>query len=215
MGAHVWWPWYLKEHWFGQFRLSGWSPDWYAGFPVGQYYFPLPAVLIALLDLIPFVSYNVAFKLVTVSGAAVAPRERVLVRRRACGRPGPHRPPSRSRRRGCSCRRGTTGRSTAATSRARSRASSRSRSRSRSACSCWARRARRSTPAGDPGCPRSLIAASAMSHVVVAMVLALFALVAVPHPPARGGRGVSRSRSVPSPSRSPRSGRCRSSPATT
>jgi len=28
MGAHVWWPWYLKEHWFGQFRLSGGSPDW-------------------------------------------------------------------------------------------------------------------------------------------------------------------------------------------
>ena len=55
MGAHVWWPWFLKEHWFGQFRLSGWSPDWYAGFPVGQYYFPLPAVLVALLDLIPFV----------------------------------------------------------------------------------------------------------------------------------------------------------------
>ena len=24
-------------------RLAGWSPDWYAGFPVGQYYFPLPA----------------------------------------------------------------------------------------------------------------------------------------------------------------------------
>ena len=73
MGAHVWWPWYLKEHWFGHFRLSGWSPDWYAGFPVGQYYFPLPAVLVALVDAIPFVSYNVAFKLVTVSGAVLLP----------------------------------------------------------------------------------------------------------------------------------------------
>jgi hypothetical protein len=73
MGAHVWWPWYLKEHWFGQFRLSGWAPDWYAGFPVGHYYFPLPAVLVALVDLVPFVPYNVAFKLVTVSGPLLLP----------------------------------------------------------------------------------------------------------------------------------------------
>jgi hypothetical protein len=73
MGAHVWWPWYLKEHWFSQFRLAGWSPDWYAGFPVGHYYFPLPAVLVALVDLVPFVPYNVAFKLVTVSGPLLLP----------------------------------------------------------------------------------------------------------------------------------------------
>ncbi len=44
MGAHVWWPWFLEHHWFPKFRLSGWAPDWYAGFPVGQYYFPLPGV---------------------------------------------------------------------------------------------------------------------------------------------------------------------------
>ena len=50
MGAHVWWPWYLKHHWFPKLRLSGWSPDWYAGFPVGHYYFPFPAMLIALID---------------------------------------------------------------------------------------------------------------------------------------------------------------------
>ena len=59
-----------------------------------------------------------------------------------CGRRGPRRRRSRSRRPGCSCRPATTGRSTAATSRARSRASSRSRSRSRSACSRWARSAK-------------------------------------------------------------------------
>jgi 6-pyruvoyl-tetrahydropterin synthase related domain len=73
MGAHVYWPWYLKEHWFPKGRLSGWSPDWYAGFPVGHYYFPLPAMLIALVDLLPGVPYNVAFKLVTVSGPMLLP----------------------------------------------------------------------------------------------------------------------------------------------
>jgi hypothetical protein len=73
MGAHVWWPKFLETHWFPKGRLSGWAPDWYAGFPVGQYYFPLPAVLIAVLDHLPFVPYNVAFKLVTVSGPLLLP----------------------------------------------------------------------------------------------------------------------------------------------
>lgn len=72
MGAHVWWPWFLEQHWFPRGRLSGWAPDWYAGFPVGHYYFPLPAVAIALLDATG-VPYNVAFKLVSVSGPIMLP----------------------------------------------------------------------------------------------------------------------------------------------
>jgi hypothetical protein len=71
MGAHVWWPWFMREHWFGRLRLAGWAPDWYAGFPVGQFYFPLPALLITALDF--FIPYNVAFKLVTVSGPLLLP----------------------------------------------------------------------------------------------------------------------------------------------
>jgi hypothetical protein len=73
MGAHVWWPWFLEHNWFPKLRLSGWAPDWYAGFPVGEYYFPLPAVAVALIDHIPFVPYNVAFKLVTISGPLMLP----------------------------------------------------------------------------------------------------------------------------------------------
>ena len=71
LGAHVFWPDFLRDHWFGKLRLSGWAPSWYAGFPAGQFYFPLPAVLIALLDVV--VPYNVAFKLVSVSGAVALP----------------------------------------------------------------------------------------------------------------------------------------------
>ena len=71
MGAHVWWPAFLREHWFNEWRISGWAPDWYAGFPVGQFYFPLPAVLIASLDVV--MPYNVAFKLVTASGVVLMP----------------------------------------------------------------------------------------------------------------------------------------------
>jgi hypothetical protein len=73
MGAHVWWPRFLADNWFGRLRLSGWAPDWYAGFPAGHFYFPLPAVLIALLDAVPLVPYEVAFKLVTVSGPLLLP----------------------------------------------------------------------------------------------------------------------------------------------
>jgi uncharacterized membrane protein len=66
MGAHVWWPKYLHDHVFPTFRLSGWTPDWYAGFPVGHFYFPVAAIIIGILDIL--LPYNVAFKLVTVLG---------------------------------------------------------------------------------------------------------------------------------------------------
>lgn len=71
MGAHVWWPKFLIDNWFPKFRLSGWAPDWYAGFPVGQYYFPVPALMIAVLNFV--MPYNVAFKLITVSGPLMLP----------------------------------------------------------------------------------------------------------------------------------------------
>ncbi len=71
MGAHVYWPWFLEHHWFFSGRLQGWSPDWYSGFPIGQYYFPFPALLTSAFDLI--LPYNVAFKLVTVIGPISLP----------------------------------------------------------------------------------------------------------------------------------------------
>lgn len=71
MGAHVWGPWYLKTYLFENLRLTGWTPDWYAGFPAFSFYFPLPAILIALLSyLLP---YGIAFKLISVSGVVLMP----------------------------------------------------------------------------------------------------------------------------------------------
>jgi hypothetical protein len=70
-GAHVWFPAYLRDHLLPHFRLAGWAPDYYAGFPAGQFYFPLPALLILLLDL--FLPYNVAFKLITGLGPLLLP----------------------------------------------------------------------------------------------------------------------------------------------
>ena len=71
MGAHVWAPAYLRDHLLPDFRLSGWTPDWYAGFPAYQFYMVVPALLIVALDMV--MPYGVAFKLVTVLGVVTLP----------------------------------------------------------------------------------------------------------------------------------------------
>jgi hypothetical protein len=70
-GAHVIWPAYLRDHVFDHGRISGWTPDWYAGYPIGRYYMPIPGLLIVLFDLV--MPYNVAFKLVTTIGPLLLP----------------------------------------------------------------------------------------------------------------------------------------------
>ena len=71
MGAHVWAPAYLRDHLLTSFRLTGWTPDWYAGFPAFQFYMVLPSLAIALLSLV--IPYGVAFKLVAISGVLSLP----------------------------------------------------------------------------------------------------------------------------------------------
>ena len=69
-GAHVWFPAYLRDHLL-PWRVAGWSDASYAGFPAGQFYFPFPALLIVLLDVV--LPYNIAFKLVTALGPVLMP----------------------------------------------------------------------------------------------------------------------------------------------
>src|SRR5690606_21294136 len=71
MGAHVWSPAYLRDHLLPHGRLSGWTPDWYAGFPAMQFYMVLPMLAIVALSVV--VPYGVAFKLVTISGVVSMP----------------------------------------------------------------------------------------------------------------------------------------------
>src|SRR4051794_7513172 len=71
MGAHVWQPAYLRDHLLPHLRLTGWAPDWYAGFPSLVFYFPLPSLFIVILSTI--LPYGVAFKLVTVLGVLSLP----------------------------------------------------------------------------------------------------------------------------------------------
>jgi hypothetical protein len=71
MGAHVLLPKVLMEDLLPTGNLLGWSMDWYAGFPVMYFYFPLPAIATVLLDLV--LPYGVAFKLVTIVGLVALP----------------------------------------------------------------------------------------------------------------------------------------------
>jgi uncharacterized membrane protein len=71
MGAHVWGPAYLRDQLLPAGRLTGWTPDWYAGFPAYQFYMVLPSLLIALLSFV--LPYGVAFKLVAISGLLTLP----------------------------------------------------------------------------------------------------------------------------------------------
>jgi hypothetical protein len=67
MGAHVWTADFVARKLVGQGRITGWSDDWFAGFPVLGFYFPFPFWIMTILDLIG-VPYNVAFKFVTITG---------------------------------------------------------------------------------------------------------------------------------------------------
>ena len=71
MGAHVLVPAYLRDNLLPSLRISGWSNDWFAGFPILYFYFPLPALTIVGLDLV--LPYGVAFKLVTIMGLLAMP----------------------------------------------------------------------------------------------------------------------------------------------
>ncbi|NND74659.1 MAG: hypothetical protein HKN44_06590 [Ilumatobacter sp.] len=73
MGAHVWAPAFLRDHFLPNFQLSGWSMDWYGGLPLYRFYMVIPALAIVALDAVPFVPYGVAFKIVAASGLLTFP----------------------------------------------------------------------------------------------------------------------------------------------
>ncbi|MGA0863918.1 MAG: hypothetical protein ACO3RB_08530 [Ilumatobacteraceae bacterium] len=71
MGAHVWGPAYLRDVLLPNWRLTGWSMDWYAGFPMYRFYMVVPALMIVLLDVV--LPYGIAFKIIAVSGLVAFP----------------------------------------------------------------------------------------------------------------------------------------------
>jgi hypothetical protein len=70
-GAHVWGPAFLRDHLLPNWRFNGWSMDWYGGIPVYRFYMVLPAMAIVLVDTV--LPYGVAMKLVGVAGLVTLP----------------------------------------------------------------------------------------------------------------------------------------------
>jgi hypothetical protein len=70
-GAHIYAPWYLRESLLPKGQLSGWSPGWFAGFPMLHFYFPLVATFQAVLSFV--IPYEVSFKLGTILGTFFLP----------------------------------------------------------------------------------------------------------------------------------------------
>ncbi|KPK26067.1 MAG: hypothetical protein AMJ61_10105, partial [Desulfobacterales bacterium SG8_35_2] len=62
---------YLRHTLLPAGHISGWTMGNYAGFPILQFYFPLPFLIMCLLDLV--MPLEVAFKLVTLLGTAGLP----------------------------------------------------------------------------------------------------------------------------------------------
>jgi len=62
---------YFIHHVLPHGQLAGWDPEWFGGFPLYVFYFPLPAVLVAAFS--QATSYAVAFKIVTVLGTIFLP----------------------------------------------------------------------------------------------------------------------------------------------
>src|SRR3954468_22689370 len=71
LGAHVWFPAFLRDHLLPDWRVAGWSNDWFGGFPAGQFYFPVPAIVTVVLGTV--LPYNVALKLTTAIGPVLMP----------------------------------------------------------------------------------------------------------------------------------------------
>ncbi len=70
-GGHLGMPAYVRRVLAPQWRITGWSNDWFAGVPILALYFPLPAWLIIALDTI--LPYSIAYKLVTIAGTVLLP----------------------------------------------------------------------------------------------------------------------------------------------
>ena len=64
-------PAFLEHQLLAHGRLAGWNPGWFAGFPFPTFYFPLPALVVAGLNLV--FPYDIAFKMATVLGSISLP----------------------------------------------------------------------------------------------------------------------------------------------
>ncbi|MFQ5556149.1 MAG: glycosyltransferase [Acidimicrobiales bacterium] len=82
LGAHVWAPAYLRDTLLPDLRLTGWSPDWYAGFPAFAFYMVIPSLFIVMVN----VGLDLSIDVLAAVTTALAAHE--LARRGGLGRQG-------------------------------------------------------------------------------------------------------------------------------
>lgn len=71
MASHYYTAYYMKEYLLPHGKISGWTPGNYAGFPILNFYFPLPFALVALLSYV--IPLEISFKIVTILGILSLP----------------------------------------------------------------------------------------------------------------------------------------------
>ena len=79
LGAHVWGPAYIRDELLPRYRLTGWTPDWYAGFPAYHFYMVLPMLVVVAVDV------GLATPLLVVVLPAIGLAAARLVRNRSAG----------------------------------------------------------------------------------------------------------------------------------
>ncbi|MFB6088624.1 MAG: 6-pyruvoyl-tetrahydropterin synthase-related protein, partial [Candidatus Aenigmatarchaeota archaeon] len=71
MGSHYYPAKYLMGSLIPNGKITGWSQGWYAGFPIFQFYFPLPFLLMVILANV--VAFPISFKIITAAGIFLLP----------------------------------------------------------------------------------------------------------------------------------------------
>jgi len=69
--SHYYPAYYLKNYLLPNGKIIGWNQSWYGGFPLFQFYFPLPFLAMAFLS--NFIGLQIAFKLITILGIFLLP----------------------------------------------------------------------------------------------------------------------------------------------
>lgn len=70
-GSHNYLVYYLRDYLLPHGKIIGWSPGWYAGIPMFQFYFPLSYLLMVFLGYI--IPIQISVKLITVLGTFLLP----------------------------------------------------------------------------------------------------------------------------------------------
>ncbi|MDP7599242.1 MAG: hypothetical protein QGH55_05560, partial [Acidimicrobiales bacterium] len=76
LGAHVWGPAFIRDELLPRFRLTGWTPDWYAGFPAFHFYMVVPMLAVVAVNVGLVMPLAVPVVLAAVAGGVWLERRR-------------------------------------------------------------------------------------------------------------------------------------------